>query len=211
MRAPTDKVVLHALDLAIASASVDGVAATITLDRRAETATLAFPRPLAAGRHQLQMSFSGRINSKTVNRALYGRGLFAADDNDPRGNPKRMIATNLEAAEARRVFPGFDEPAFKAVFELHAIVPEKHLAVSNMPVGARRGPPAPGASASRSSRRRKCRAICSSSPAGELERTTDEAEGVTIGVVGTRAAARTRGSRSTAPPACSSTSTTISA
>ena len=46
--------------------------------------------------------------------------------------------------------------------------------------------PATGSSASPSPRRRTCRAICSCSRIGELERITAEADGVTVGVVTTR-------------------------
>src|SRR5215510_1318139 len=135
VRAATDTLVLHAVDLTIASASIEGMgaAASIALDDKAEIATIAFPQTIAAGQHRLHMSFAGRINSLRANRALYGRGLFAADYQAP-GGRKRMIATNLEPAEARRIFPAWDEPSFKAIFELHVTVPDKFLAVSNMPV-----------------------------------------------------------------------------
>jgi len=46
--------------------------AEITLDAASETATLTFPRPLAAGPHKLRIAFSAAINK-------FGRGLFYVD------------------------------------------------------------------------------------------------------------------------------------
>ncbi len=45
-----------------------------------------------------------------------------------------MISSHLEPSHARRVFPCWDEPAFKATFALTVTVPRRFLAVSNMPV-----------------------------------------------------------------------------
>ena len=45
-----------------------------------------------------------------------------------------MLGTQFEATDARRLFPCWDEPSFRARFQLTAVVPENFLAVSNMPV-----------------------------------------------------------------------------
>ena len=45
-----------------------------------------------------------------------------------------MLVTQFEATDARRMFPGWDEPAFKATYSLTVTVPEGFRAVSNMPV-----------------------------------------------------------------------------
>src|SRR5206468_1041455 len=44
------------------------------------------------------------------------------------------LELKIEATDARRFFPCWDEPVFRARFQLTAIVPENWLAVSNMPV-----------------------------------------------------------------------------
>ena len=41
--------------------------------------------------------------------------------------------TQFEATDARRMFPCWDEPVFRAAFQLTAVVPEKYIAISNMP------------------------------------------------------------------------------
>src|ERR1043165_3334909 len=43
-----------------------------------------------------------------------------------------MLGTQFEATDARRLFPCWDEPAFRARFQLTVVVPENWLAVSNM-------------------------------------------------------------------------------
>jgi aminopeptidase N len=47
-----------------------------------------------------------------------------------------MLGTQFEATDARRFFPCWDEPAFRARFQLTTVVPENWLAVSNMPVAS---------------------------------------------------------------------------
>src|ERR1700730_17596156 len=107
---PTAKVTLNAVNMALASAGVDDDAqrAEVSLDAAAETATLSFFEPLAAGAHRLRMVFSARINS-------FGRGLFYTDYPTGQGT-KRMISRQLEPADARRIFPCSDAPAFTATF-----------------------------------------------------------------------------------------------
>ena len=97
-----------------------------------------------------------------------------------------MISSHLEPADARRIFPGWDEPAFKATFELTVTVPHKFLAVSNMPV-AREEPVGERPQARHvRSRRRRMSSYLFVLAAGELERLTGDADGVTVGVVTTR-------------------------
>jgi aminopeptidase N len=175
---PTARLVLNAVDIAIVTASVDGgTASEVMPDAAAQTVALAFPRPIAAGRHQLRMSFTGRINR-------FGRGLFAVDYPAADGR-KRMISSHLEPADARRIFPGWDEPAFKATFALTVTVPQAFLAVSNMPVAHEE--PAGGETkrvAFQTTPRMSSYLFVLS--AGDLERTVTDAGGITIGVVAAR-------------------------
>ena len=183
VRAPTDALVLHAVDLTIASASIEGVgpAQRIVLDPKAETVTLTFARPLGAGRYRLAMAFAGRISSFRENRAQFGRGLSAVDYGGAR-QPKRMIVSNLEPAEARRIFPAWDEPSFKAAFELHVTVADEFLAVSNMPV-AREEAVGGGRKRVSFAPTPRMSTYLFVLAVGELAREAVEAEGVSIGVV----------------------------
>ncbi len=178
VREPTERLVLNAVDITIGAGAVEGEAAPqITSDPAAQTVTFAFPHPIAAGRHQLRISFTGHINR-------FGRGLFVVDYPTAEGR-KRMISSHLEPADARRIFPSWDEPAFKASIALTLTVPQAFLAVSNMPVVSE-VPVGDG----------KKRVAFQSTPrmssylfvlaAGELERATADVDGVTVGVVATR-------------------------
>ena len=64
-------------------------------------------------------------------------GIYYDDYKLGTGAQKRMLVTQFEVADARRMFPGWDEPAFKARFSLSAVLPDNFAAVSNMPVSAR--------------------------------------------------------------------------
>ena len=75
------------------------------------------------GRYQLKIAYTGDVNRSAV-------GLFAA------GETHRMLATQFEAIAARNVFPSFDEPAFRAVFQISVRAPPGLKVFSNMPKSA---------------------------------------------------------------------------
>ena len=131
VRSPVNQLVLNALELEITEASLDGKAlpkSAIKTDREKELLTLALPSELARGDHTLALSFSGKINQQ-------GQGLFYMHYHEQgSGTTKIMLGTQFEATDARRFFPCWDEPVFRARFQLTAVVPENWLAVSNMPV-----------------------------------------------------------------------------
>ncbi|VAI31871.1 unnamed protein product [Triticum turgidum subsp. durum] len=52
-----------------------------------------------------------------------------------KGKERNMAVTQFESVDARRCFPCWDEPAFKAKFKLTLEVPSELVALSNMPVG----------------------------------------------------------------------------
>ena len=130
--------VLNAQDLAITSAQLnssddDKIKPTVTLDADAQTCTLTFPAEVPAGRYQLALRFSGKINSD-------GGGLFASTYTGQDGKPETMLCTQMEPTDARRMFPCWDEPSFRAKFHLAVRgVPSDDMVVSNMPqIGMKR-------------------------------------------------------------------------
>ena len=123
----SDSLTLNAADLTIDRATIDGTAVkSTTLDAAAQTVTFTFAEPLSVGRHKLAVDYKGKIYKSAA-------GLFALDYEGPSG-PQRMLATQMEPADARRLAPMWDEPARKATWDVAVSVPTGQMAVSNMPV-----------------------------------------------------------------------------
>ena len=171
VREPTDKLVLNAVGMTIGDASIDDAAASarIALDGEAETATLTFPRVLPAGPHKLRINFRAQINK-------FGRGMFLVEYPTDSGM-RRMVSTHLEPADARRVFPCWDEPAFKASIALTVTLPRSFLAVGNMPV-AREEPVTPTLKQVAFAVTPRMSTYLFVLTAGELERVSAQADGV---------------------------------
>ncbi len=131
VRRPVRELVLNALELKIQKAAVDGKAlpdSAITVDPANETLTLLLSSELGPGQHRLALEFAGKINQQ-------GQGLFYMPYQEHgTGAKKVMLGTQFEPTDARRLFPCWDEPIFRARFQLTAVVPDNWLAVSNMPV-----------------------------------------------------------------------------
>lgn len=129
--AATDRIVLQAVNMRFAHATLapakgKPLAATVSVDAAGQTATFAFAKPLAPGKYVLSTEYSGKINTQA-------NGLFALDYATPDGQ-KRALYTQFENSDARRFIPSWDEPDYKATFDLTVIAPAAQMAVSNMPV-----------------------------------------------------------------------------
>lgn len=126
----TPDITLNAKGLIIEAASLEnGAQGTTTLDPKLERATIHFAAPVAPGRHVLTIAYHGAIGTETL-------GLFGMDYEGPGGGKATIMATNLEPASARQVFPGWDEPAIKATYTVSVDAPKAMVAVSNMPVAS---------------------------------------------------------------------------
>jgi puromycin-sensitive aminopeptidase len=129
---PVSEIVLNAADLALHSAEFSDSTgavrtAAVTLDEPAERARLAFPSPIAPGAGRLSIAFSGSLNDKL--RGFYRSRFTLAD-----GSEDVLAVTQFEATDARRAFPCWDEPAFKAVFQVTLVVEDGLAAISNTPI-----------------------------------------------------------------------------
>jgi aminopeptidase N len=146
VRAPVRQLVFNALEIEIVSASLDGKAlpkAAIHVDAKQETVTVDLGSEISAGAYALALEFSGKINEQ-------GQGLFVVPYQEQGSGAKKiMLGTQFEATDARRLFPCWDEPSFRARFQVTAVVPENWTAVSNMPVENEKkiDPPAHGSGA----------------------------------------------------------------
>ena len=126
---PVRQIVLNALGLEITKARLLGKHETPlepTLDAGKQTLALALPAEIGPGKYQLALDFAGHIGERA-------EGLFYVKYSTPAGR-KVMLGTQMEPTDARRMFPCWDEPVFRATFELTAVLPSKHLGISNMPI-----------------------------------------------------------------------------
>jgi aminopeptidase N len=148
--AAVHEIVLNSAELEIAKASIDGTQLSldaIKLDPDNELLTIALPNELATGEHSLALEFGGTTTQK-------GRGFYYMPyQEEGTGAKKIALGTQFEPSDARRFFPCWDEPSFRARFQLTAVVPENWLAVSNMPIESERkiDPSSPNASPARTS------------------------------------------------------------
>ena len=120
---PTQSIVLNAVDIAFQETTVSAGGAmqmaSVALDPEKETATLTVERMLPAGPATIAIRFAGLLNDKL-------RGFYLS-----RANNREYAVTQLEATDARRAFPSFDEPAMKATFALSATIDTHDTAISN--------------------------------------------------------------------------------
>ncbi len=114
---PRREIFLHAVDLSLTRVRArPSLRATVTSDAASETVTLQFAEELPKGTHVLDVAWTGKFSPGL-------RGLYRAGP---------LAVTQFEAADARRVFPCFDEPAFKARWSLQLVgLPEGAVALSN--------------------------------------------------------------------------------
>ena len=138
---PTNQLTLNAAEMTISSARLTpakggaALAGRVSLDPKAETATITFPRTLSTGAYHLSLVYAGKIHTQA-------NGLFALDYKNHEGKDARSLFTQFEAADARRFVPSWDEPDYKATWDLTARVPANTMAVGNMPAASTK--PLPG-------------------------------------------------------------------
>ena len=126
---PVTEILLNAVDLAIDTVELVNdagrrMAGTATLDEAAERCRLAFADPVPPGAWRLRLAFRGTLNDKL-------RGFYRSAYKDAAGTSRTLAATQFEATDARRAFPCWDEPAFKAVFAMTLVIDPALTAVSN--------------------------------------------------------------------------------
>jgi aminopeptidase N len=181
VRSATHKIVLNAnrLDIDFASLGGNGIPQQDLkpqLDTAQQTLSFVLPHALAKGRYTLALRYRGVIN-RTAQGLYYDRYKVGADD-------KIMIGSNLEATDARSVFPSWDEPAFRARFQMTADVPARFTAISNMPVEREQALPS-GWKRFSFAMTPKMSTYLVVLAAGELERSSAMQDGTEIGVVTT--------------------------
>jgi puromycin-sensitive aminopeptidase len=129
VHAPVRQIRLNAAELVFKAVSIEPPAGKalqgdVTLDGENEQAALDFRETLTPGPWELRISFSGVLNDKL-------HGFYRSTYKDNNGQEKPLASTQFESTDARRAFPCWDEPAFKAVFQPTLVIDQGLTAISN--------------------------------------------------------------------------------
>ena len=130
----TSQIVLNAAELELASAwltpadAPDNTQPTplaVATDPATERVSFTAAEPIAPGNYRLGCAFAGELNDQL-------RGFYLSTFADQQDQTQRLALTQFESTSARRAFPCWDEPDFKASFAVQLTVEPDLLAVSSM-------------------------------------------------------------------------------
>ncbi|PYX68254.1 MAG: peptidase [Acidobacteria bacterium] len=124
---PTSEITLNAVDIEFHEVTIASGGttqkATVASDKEKEMVVLSVGKPLAVGPATIHITYTGVLNSEM-------RGLYLGKDDQGR----KYAASQFEATDARRAFPSFDEPDYKATFDITAVADKGQVAISNYKV-----------------------------------------------------------------------------
>ncbi|MBF6567324.1 MAG: M1 family metallopeptidase [Candidatus Binataceae bacterium] len=131
----TGDIVLHALELEISEAAVerDGrrIEGQAEFIPASEQVRLRFKQTVETGEWKLHLKFRGILNDKL-------HGFYRSQYHDAAGKEHLVATTQFEATDARRAFPCWDEPAFKASYKVTLVIAPGLVATSNAGVESER-------------------------------------------------------------------------
>jgi aminopeptidase N len=173
----SSSVVLNAAEIAIQAAEFirgeQAQAAQVSFDASQQQVTLTVPNPLDPGPATVHIRFTGILNDKL-------RGFYLA-----RTRARRYAATQFESTDARRAFPSFDEPAYKATFDITLIIDKNDTAISNGPITADLAGPDPGKHTVKFSTTAKMSTYLVAITVGDFQCSESSADSIPIRVCGT--------------------------
>ena len=175
---PTSQIVLNSADIEFQEASITSEGATqkatVSLDKEKEMATLAVEKPLAAGLATIHIRYTGILNGDM-------RGFYMGKD----GEGRKYASTQFESTDARRAFPSFDEPAYKATFDITIVADKVHTVLSNMKAISDRPGPGNDKHTVRFATTPKMSSYLTAFVVGEFECVEGSADGIPIRVYST--------------------------
>jgi aminopeptidase 2 len=102
----------------------------VSYNEELQTTKISFEKQLPKGsKAQLEIKFTGQLNDKMA-------GFYRSTYKNKDGSEGILATTQMEATDARRAFPCFDEPALKAEFTVTLIADKKLTCLSNMDVAS---------------------------------------------------------------------------
>jgi aminopeptidase N/puromycin-sensitive aminopeptidase len=120
---PSNTIALNAVEIDFHAVTVTAggqtQSAKVSTDEKNETATFTVGKQLPAGSAKIHIRFTGHLNDGL-------RGFYLSTYNG-----RKYEVSQMEATDARVAFPCFDEPDYKATFDITAIVDKGDTAISN--------------------------------------------------------------------------------
>jgi len=169
---PVDSITLNAVEIKFESVKtqINGktVKAEVTEDKEKEQVTFNFHRTLPAGRLTLEIEYTGILNGQL-------RGFYLS-----KTATRSYAVTQFEPTDARRAFPSFDEPAFKATFDVTLVVDKGDNAISNTNVVSDTPGPIEGEHTVRFATTPKMSTYLVAFLIGDFQCTSGESDGVPI-------------------------------
>jgi puromycin-sensitive aminopeptidase len=115
---------LEIFEASLTNASGEKLTGTVTMVPEEERARITLSGTAAPGAWTLELKFNGILNDKLA-------GFYRSTYIDANGEQQVIATTQMEAVDARRAFPCWDEPEMKAVFSVTLVVDDGLMAVSN--------------------------------------------------------------------------------
>ena len=128
LREPSTTITLNSAEIEFQSVTartvgkfVEGkeLTASVSTDKEKEQTTFTFPEALPIGPAVLNIRYTGILNNEL-------RGFYLS-----KTRKRNYAVTQFESTDARRAFPSFDEPAFKATYDVTLVVDKGDTAISN--------------------------------------------------------------------------------
>jgi tricorn protease interacting factor F2/3 len=130
---PTTFIIMNCAEIKIKSCYVKignkVIVATTKTDEKKEQLQIKLKEKVN-GIFHINIEFSGILNDRLLG--------FYRSQYQQNGKTKYLATTQFEAADARRAFPCWDEPLYKATFDISIIADNKFSAISNMPIKSKK-------------------------------------------------------------------------
>ncbi|CAH1185996.1 unnamed protein product [Phyllotreta striolata] len=117
LHAPSNKIKIEIGTIAVKDQKFNETTSVLTLNLSEKLAPLT--------KYVLKANYAADINTK------YMRGAYRSSYKNRTGNDEYLIATQFEPTSAREVFPCFDEPKYKATFDISITHPYGTQTLSN--------------------------------------------------------------------------------
>jgi aminopeptidase N/puromycin-sensitive aminopeptidase len=179
---PTDHITLNAAEITFQAVwGITGTGpfmgrpplANVTLDKEKQQATFTFRNKFPAGKATLWIIYTGILNNEL-------RGFYLS-----KTESRNYAVTQFESTDARRAFPSFDEPAFKATYDVSLTIDSADTAISNTSIESDTPGPAAGRHTLKFFTTPKMSTYLVAFLVGDFQCTSGESDGVAIRVCST--------------------------